>query len=213
LSGVRAHPYPNWGWKPPFRGLDYGGIGFILVGECSADMNTPSAKLLVFTREQLVCIKIVGRANVASSIDFKRLVTGLMDKNMICFVLDLSECLLMDSTFLGVLAGFGLKVSTPQDDQRNDRSIELLNPNVRVRELLENLGVVHLFRLRLDPVEGMPPEAESETPCTEHPKEDVKRNCLEAHQTLMRLSAENALKFKDVAQFLTEDLAKIRNGE
>jgi anti-anti-sigma regulatory factor len=175
-------------------------------------MNTPTAKLLVFASDQLVCIKIVGRANVASSIDFKRLVTGLMEKDMICFVLDLSECMLMDSTFLGVLAGFGLKVSTPQADQRNDRSIELLNPNLRVKELLENLGVVHLFRLRLGAVVGVPAEPQTETPCTDHPKEEVKRNCLEAHQTLMRLSAENTLKFKDVAQFLTEDLEKIKNG-
>ena len=51
----------------------------------------PSAKLLVFACEPLVCIKIVGRANVASSIDFKRLVTELMEKDLTCFVLDLSE--------------------------------------------------------------------------------------------------------------------------
>ncbi len=175
-------------------------------------MNTPSAKLLVFAREPLVCIKIVGRANVASSIDFKRLVTGLMEKDLGGFVLDLSECLLMDSTFLGVLAGFGLKVTTPQGDQRNGRWIELLNPNVRVQELLENLGVVHLFRLRLGAAEGVPAEPQTETPCTEHPKEEVKRNCLEAHKILMSLSADNALKFKDVAQFLTEDLDKLKNG-
>ena len=80
-------------------------------------MSVPSAKLLVFACEPLVCIKIVGRANVASSIDFKRLVNGLMQKDLGCFVLDLSECLLMDSTFLGVLAGFGLKVTMPQPDQ------------------------------------------------------------------------------------------------
>lgn len=175
-------------------------------------MNVPSAKLLVFVCEPLVCIKIVGRANVASSIDFKRLVNGLMEKEVGCFVLDLSECLLMDSTFLGVLAGFGLKVTTPQGDESNGRSIELLNPNLRVAELLENLGVMHLFKLRQGGMDDLPARAQVETDCTEHSKVEVKRNCLEAHETLMSLSAANQVKFKDVAQFLTEDLNKLKNG-
>ena len=92
-------------------------------------MTTPAAKLLVFAHDRLACIKIVGRANVGSSIDFKRLVEELMEKDLRCFVLDLSECLLMDSTFLGVLAGFGQKISTPQNGAPAGRSIELLNPN------------------------------------------------------------------------------------
>jgi anti-sigma B factor antagonist len=174
-------------------------------------MSMPSAKLLVFACEPLVCIKIVGRANVASSLDFKRLVNGLLEKDLGCFVLDLSECLLMDSTFLGVLAGFGLRVTMPNGDPRNGRSIELLNPNLRVAELLENLGVMHLFKLRQGGVEGLPTVAQVEAECTEHPKMEVKRNCLEAHEILMNLSASNAVKFKDVAQFLTEDLAKMKN--
>jgi anti-sigma B factor antagonist len=175
-------------------------------------MSVPSAKMLVFVCEPLVCIKIVGRANVASSIDFKRLVNGLMEKAVGRFVLDLSECLLMDSTFLGVLAGFGLKVTMPVDGEADGRSIELLNPNVRVAELLENLGVMHLFTLRQGGVDGMPATAEMETDCTEHPKTEIKRQCLEAHKLLMSLSDANAVKFKDVAQFLSDDLSKMKNG-
>jgi anti-sigma B factor antagonist len=175
-------------------------------------MSVPSAKMLVFACEPLVCIKIVGRANVASSIDFKRLVNGLMEKAVGRFVLDLSECLLMDSTFLGVLAGFGLKVTTPVDGETNGRSIELLNPNMRVAELLENLGVMHLFTLRQGGVDGLPAAAQVETDCMEHPKMEVRQQCLEAHRFLMSLSNENAAKFKDVAQFLTDDLARMKNG-
>lgn len=175
-------------------------------------MSLPSAKLLVFACEPLVCIKIVGRANVASSLDFKRLVNGLMEKEVGCFVLDLSECLLMDSTFLGVLAGFGLKVTMPNNNPENGRTIELLNPNVRVAELLENLGVMHLFKLRRESLPELPATAQVEADCTEHSKLEVKRNCLEAHEILMQLSAANAVKFKDVAQFLTDDLNKLKNG-
>ena len=54
-------------------------------------------------------------------------------------MLDLSECVLMDSTFLGVLAGFGLKLSGGNGDQAG-MAIELFNPSPRITELLETLG-------------------------------------------------------------------------
>ena len=51
----------------------------------------------------------------------------------------------MDSTFLGVLAGFGLKAMPPAGDCA-EHAIELRNANERLTELLENLGVLHLFK-------------------------------------------------------------------
>jgi len=74
-------------------------------------MSTASARMLVLVAEKFACIKISGRANFTSSIDFKVLLNELLAKGFNTFVLDLSECVLMDSTFLGVLAGFGLKAS------------------------------------------------------------------------------------------------------
>src|ERR1043166_5769393 len=109
-------------------------------------MSTPSARLFVLVGEQFACIKITGRANYSSSIDFKTLVNELRQKGYTYFVLDLSECALMDSTFLGVLAGLGLKTGSAQKNQ-NSPAIELLNPNTRIEDLLESLGVLHLFKV------------------------------------------------------------------
>ena len=81
----------------------------------------------VLVGERFACVKISGRANFNSSIDFKTLLSELRAKGYTYFVLELSECALMDSTFLGVLAGFGLKMMSPQNDGE-DRQIELLNP-------------------------------------------------------------------------------------
>src|SRR5687767_6405837 len=107
-------------------------------------MSVPAANLSVWVGEKVVVIKIAGRASFTSSVDFKTLVYGLRAKGHNRFILDLSECLLMDSTFLGVLAGMGLKFN----DQPNGEvaSIELLQPNERISDLLENLGVVQLFK-------------------------------------------------------------------
>lgn len=177
-------------------------------------MNTFANNLAVWVGDQLVCVKVAGRANFSGSVDFKSLVTGLWDKGYHHFVLDLSECLLMDSTFLGVLAGLGLKLNNPNGDPVSgngncSHAIELLNPSPRISDLLENLGITHLFdisrggRLTTDCLVAL-----DHAP-TETDRKEVQRTCLEAHQTLMDVNPANVPKFKDVARFLAEDLKKM----
>lgn len=155
---------------------------------------------------EFACVKIVGRANFSSSIDFKLLINELHRRGFHYFVLELSQCLLMDSTFLGVLAGIGLQ-SVSKDEGRS--CVELLNPNSRIMELLENLGVLDLFRVTRGDVE-MPPETqvEAHTPVNAT-REELTRASLEAHRTLMEYNPANVAKFKDVTQFLAEDLKKL----
>ena len=171
-------------------------------------MESPSAKLLVLVGKRFACVKITGRANFNSSLDFQTLVTELVAKGFCCFVIELSECVLMDSTFLGVLAGFGLKTRGDGADADNAR-VTLLNPNSRVTELLENLGVIELFQIRQG--ELAPPEAlDASTPKVGRAsREDLTRACLEAHETLMAINPENVARFKDVTKFLAEDLKKL----
>jgi anti-anti-sigma regulatory factor len=135
------------------------------------------------------------------------LLDELRQKGCGCFVLDLSECVLMDSTFLGVLAGLGLKLSSGNEGPAR-RGVELFNPSPRNTELLETLGVLQLFKLThgsfTAPASTQPQE---HTPA--HPsKADLTRTSLEAHQTLIELSPANAARFKDVTQYLAEGLKK-----
>jgi anti-sigma B factor antagonist len=170
-------------------------------------MSTPAARMSVLVGEQFACVKIDGRANFASSIDFRTVLNELRQKGYNYFVLDLSGCALMDSTFLGVMAGFGLKMSAAQPD-RSDSAIDLLNANPRIVELLESLGVLHLFKLTNGPL-PMPQNAQPHAHTPGNPtKGEVTRACLEAHQTLMEITPENASKFKEVAAFLAENLRK-----
>jgi anti-anti-sigma regulatory factor len=174
-------------------------------------MSTPSARLLVWAGERSACVRIIGRANFTSSIDFKALVSELRQRGCNCLALDLSECVLMDSTFLGVLAGFGLKLGAGNGDQGRS-GIELLNPNARITELLDTLGVLHLFKLAQGPV-ALPEQAEPRAhPPASPTQAEVTRACLEAHQTLMDISPANAAKFKDVTQFLAESLKQPKSG-
>ena len=169
-------------------------------------MPTPPGKLSVLVCQDFACVRIAGRANYVSSPDFKTLLNELTGKGYRHFIIDLSECVLMDSTFLGVLAGFGLKMPPDNSDRQG---IALFNANARVAELLENLGVTRLFKMTGGSLQ-VPGDAKNGTPAPANPtREEVTRTCLEAHQTLMALSAENAARFKDVAQFLAEDLKNL----
>jgi anti-sigma B factor antagonist len=170
-------------------------------------MNTPPARISVWAGEQCACIRIAGRATFTSSVDFKALVNELLQRGCRHFVLDLSECVLMDSTFLGLLAGLGLKFNNG-NGHAGKRGVELLNPTERVTELLETLGVLHLFSTSQGsfnpPAEAQPLDRTAANPS----KDEVSRTCIEAHQTLMDINPANVARFKDVTQFLAEGLKK-----
>jgi anti-sigma B factor antagonist len=173
-------------------------------------MSTPQGKLSVLVCKSFACIKIAGRGNYVSSPDFKTLLNELTAKGYRRIIIDLSECVLMDSTFLGVLAGFGLKMQTANSGQQG---IELINVNARVAELLENLGVARLFKMTGGPLQ-LPGDVKTGAPDPASPtREEITRTCLEAHQTLMTMNPENAARFKDVARFLAEDLKALEESK
>jgi hypothetical protein len=87
-----------------------------------------------------------------------------------------------------------------------------MNPNPRIAEVLENLGVAHLFKITHCP-DFLPANYEAQPQTEEKSKVEITRTCLEAHQTLMGLKAENVLKFKDVAEFLAQDLKRLELAE
>lgn len=164
-----------------------------------------TARLLVLTGQRFACIKIIGRATLHLSVEFRTVLSELLARGYACFVFDLSECTLMDSTFLGILAGFGLKL---RRDGPSATDVTLLNPNERVLELLENLGLTELFRVArgsVTPPEPLETRAAGGAPAS---REELAKACLEAHETLMALKPENVARFKDVARFLAEDLER-----
>ena len=168
-------------------------------------MTSPSSTLLAARVGDTVCVKLAGRANFATSVDFKRLINEARVRGAQRFIVDLAACPIMDSTFLGVLASLGVQLSA-DDLPPEQRPIELLNPTPKVADLIDNLGVLHLFRV----VQGkdLANLCFTAVESTGATKVELSRNCLEAHQVLMDLNPENAAKFKDVAKFFAEDVAK-----
>ncbi len=174
-------------------------------------MSNSSAKLLVYVSGHLACVKISGRANFTASFDFRTLSDELAAKGFTGFIIDLSECLLMDSTFLGILAGFGLKMTEPVDGKPHRGTIELLNPNARISDSLENLGIAHLFKMVKCDNNPAEEQSATEVPECNPSREEVTKTCLDAHKILMSMDPANVARFKDVTQFLAEDLKRLGN--
>lgn len=171
-------------------------------------MSLPPAKMFICICDPEVRLRITGRASFTSGPDFQTLVTELYQKGYRRFRIDLSECVLMDSTFLGLICGLGLKL---RDALEPDAGVELLNPNPRVTELLESLGICAVVHIRHAPSERWDLQTVPQDNAVTPTLEDMARTSLEAHQTLMSLSPENQARFKDVAQFLAEDLKRIKH--
>src|SRR5262249_24904067 len=84
--------------------------------------------------------------------------------------------------------------------------------NARISELLENLGVLHLFKVTEGPVVTPDGACANDVQSTNASREQVTRTCLEAHQTLMDINPGNVTRFKDVTAFLADDLKKMKAG-
>ena len=106
-----------------------------------------------------------------------------------------------------MLAGLGLRFNNVRNTTTGP-IIELLNANPRISELLENLGISHLFGTATDPRPSPSQLAAIDPKPAEVDRNEISKTCLEAHQTLMDINPANIPKFKDVAQFLSEDLKK-----
>lgn len=171
-------------------------------------MSSPVAQLFVAVDRGTVYVRVVGRATFASGVDFKSLLERVIRQGHQRIAVDLRDCPLMDSTFIGLLTTFGMQLP-PQ----SGTGISLHHGNERILGLLKNLGVDHLFKAS-GPGDGIP-EHLTARPADSTPAShvDLQRTCLEAHEKLMEVNPENVARFKDVTRFLAEDLKSAEAGQ
>jgi anti-anti-sigma regulatory factor len=166
-------------------------------------MSSPIAQLSVAVEDDVVFVRVAGRATFAAGVDFKSLLENLIEKGHRRVAVDLSQCPIMDSTFIGLLTTFGMQLPPNADS-----GISLLNTNERIRGLLANLGVEHLF-VTCSSSAGLPAHfAAHQAGDGPASSVELQRTCLQAHEKLMEANAGNIPRFKDVTRFLAEDLQK-----
>jgi anti-sigma B factor antagonist len=166
-------------------------------------------QLMVTIYDQTAVVRVVGRGSFKMSTSLKQFGVAAVESLCRHLVLDMDECIGMDSTFMGVLAGLAVRLK-----QKTGGDIVLINLAPRTNGLLCTLGLDRIIRAHLAGAE--PPEfadllnraAPTELPVGHQSRDTTARTILEAHESLVELTPENYPKFKDVLTYLREDLAQ-----
>lgn len=159
--------------------------------------ETAKPVYLVDAYSDPVVIRIEGRASFLNSACLRDFVNQMLKSGKNRFVIDFLRCTSMDSTFLGVLAGFALELrkSTPRG------SLVLTRMGQRNLELIRNLGLHKL--LTIDSDAGSVADA-CNTPLQSGARGELEnaRLVLEAHENLVSADESNRGKFQDVLVFM-----------
>jgi anti-sigma B factor antagonist len=158
----------------------------------------PGSKILVSYAGRIVWVRVQGNGSSVNSTALRKFAKEMIHRGAREFVVDLANCQGMDSTFMGMLAGISFWLR-----ELGEGSLSVVNLNERNAELLSNLGLDHLFNVRVSNTgqdgQILPiPSDENRTARAE--------TMLEAHEALVKSAPENISKFKDVIQFLEEEL-------
>lgn len=146
--------------------------------------------------EDILWIKVDGRGSFQTSPPIKELIESEMGDGREQFVIDLKSCTGMDSTFMGMMAGVGMRLR-----KKGAGELSVVGTSEKSRDSLEELGLSYLMEIepeegpwigRLDEVrDGLAPFDPSGT----QPDE---KHILESHENLCDADETNLDRFKNV---------------
>jgi anti-sigma B factor antagonist len=160
------------------------------------------SSILVGCTNKIVWIRVEGKGSFQNSSPLKEFTREMINRGHREFVVDLRNCPVMDSTFMGTLAGVALRLR-----EIGQGHLHVSNLNERNRDLLRNLGLDQLFAMDLCPLTAPQPVQEH---ALENQKTGDRANTaqtmIEAHEALVEADPENLTKFKDCLEYLKQDL-------
>jgi anti-sigma B factor antagonist len=149
-----------------------------------------------------VWVRVEGKGSFLNSGNLKEFAQEMVNRGYREFIIDLENCASMDSTFMGTMAGVALRLK-----ELGKGHLHVVHCGARSRELLSGLGLDQIFSIHSNG--AMAPECslwQSEQDIVQRQKMEQARTMLEAHEALCRAAPENLLRFKDVLDYLKQDL-------
>ena len=146
-------------------------------------------------------MRVEGKGSFLNSTGLKEFTKEMINRGYREFVVDLKSCPVMDSTFMGTLAGVALRLRELGQGQ-----IRVVNLNERNFDLLGNLGLDQLFSIDGEATKAPVPASDTALPSAPVDKNAQAQTMLEAHTELVEANPDNAAKFKDVIEYLKQDL-------
>ena len=166
----------------------------------------PNSSILVGCNQKVVCIRVQGKGSFQNSTGIKQFATAMIHRGHRNFVVDLADCPVMDSTFMGTLTGVALRLR-----EIGQGEVHVINSNARNTDLLAGLGLDQILSLdNASADEGMYHPVEEDTlflsPEEAADKKATTETMIAAHQALVDADPENFCKFKDVIDYLKQDI-------
>lgn len=153
-----------------------------------------------------VWVRVAGRGSFLNSGSLKEFAREMVNRGYREFVFDLQDCVMMDSTFMGTMAGMALRLK-----ELGQGRLHVIHCGERSLELLSGLGLDQILDIRTNGATA--PKCEELTEPSDRAAEgsaDAKREqagtMLEAHEALCKAAPENLPRFKDVLEYLKQDL-------
>lgn len=151
-----------------------------------------------------VWVKVEGKGSFLNSGNLKEFAREMLDRGYREFVIDLADCAMMDSTFMGTMASVALRLK-----ELGRGHLHVVHCRNRSRELLSGLGLDQIFDIHTNG--STAPECDAlERGSGDRSREDKKQEqaqtMLEAHEALCEAAPENLFRFKDVLDYLKQDL-------
>jgi len=163
-------------------------------------MNT-TPSILVGTADRVVWVRVEGKGSFLNATGLKEFAKEMTNRGYREFVVDLDRCPLMDSTFMGTLTGMALRLRELGTGQ-----LRVVRLNDRNRDLLTNLGLDQLMTLDANTPGNVAQPTQQPLPADAVDKQTRAETMLEAHQDLVQANPANQAKFKDVLEYLRQDL-------
>ena len=163
-----------------------------------------------------VYVRVVGRGTFQNGPPLRRFALEMIKCGRQQFIIDLGQCQGMDSSFLGTLAGIGLRL---HEDGR-EGEVHVIEANAHNTESLQTLGLDRLLDVvavgsyrpdRSPPADtefrGLPDTDIAEL-CARLNKNDAADLMLEAHDNLIQADQRNAEKFEELTRCLRDRVEK-----
>jgi anti-anti-sigma regulatory factor len=154
-----------------------------------------------------VYARVAGRGTFQNSQPLRQFAMEKIDQGQEEFIIDLGLCQAMDSTFLGMLVGIGLRLRQTGPTA----SVRIVNMNARNLNLLQTLGLDGLFRINGDTPAPLADADYYQLPGTDtaqlkqpFDKSETADLMIESHDNLVRANPRNTPRFKELARFLRE---------
>ena len=171
----------------------------------SAVNSSPS--ILVGCNQKVVCIRVQGKGSFQNSAGVKRFAKAMVNRGFRDFVVDLAGCPVMDSTFMGTLTGIAFRLR-----ELGYGGLHVFNANERNTLSLEGLGLDQILSLENGKADSTCALLDAEftaddaLPADPVDKRAATEMMIAAHQALVDAAPENLCKFKDVIEYLKQDL-------